>query len=213
MMIHRIMVVLSTAFLAGCTVFGVRSGTEEPTYTKIAQIGDDIEIRSYGSRLAAETEVEAVSEEAGRNAAFRLLFNYISGANRAAAKIAMTTPVSIDAGAQKIAMTAPVATATAGQGRYAMRFFLPASYTMETAPQPTDPRVRLAEVPAETLAVLRFSGSPTQTALAARKAELLGRLQTSDWRPVGDPVSFLYDPPWTLPFQRRNEVAVPVVAR
>lgn len=209
----RAMAMISTLFLAGCSVFGVRSGTPEPQHGVVARLGDDIEIRSYGPRVAAETEVEAANEEAGRNAAFRSLFDYISGANRAASKIEMTTPVSIDSGPQKIAMTAPVATAAAGQGLYAMRFFLPASYTMATAPQPTNPRVRLVEVPAEMLGVLRFTGSPSETALQARKAELLARLQTSNWRAVGEPVSFLYDPPWTLPFRRRNEVAVSVVAR
>jgi hypothetical protein len=210
----RIMALLSSLLLAGCSVFGVRSGTEEPPYELVARIGDDIEIRRYAPRLAAEAEVEAASEEAGRNAAFRPLFDYISGANRGAEKIAMTAPVAIDdAGGRKIAMTAPVATAPSGDGRYAMRFFLPASLTPQTAPQPTDPRVRVIEVPAELLAVLRFSGGASTSALDRRKAELLARLQGSDWRPAGDPISYLYDPPWTLPFLRRNEVAVPVAAR
>lgn len=211
---RRILVMLaSTIFLAGCTVFGVRSGTEEPRHEVLARLEPDIEIRSYGRRLAAETEVAAANEEASRNAAFRPLFDYISGENRAAAKIAMTAPVAVEsAQAEKVAMTAPVVTSAAEPGRYTMRFFLPASYTLETAPQPTDPRVHLVEVPAETLAVLRFSGTPTQSAVEARKAELLARLGPSAWKAAGEPVAFFYDPPWTVPFLRRNEVAVPVKA-
>lgn len=196
--------------LTGCSVVGIRSGYEQPAYTVIGKIREKVEIRRYDSRLAAETTVEASDAEVGRNAAFELLFDYISGANRGSSKVAMTAPVEVATGAEDIAMTVPVETVADESGRYTMRFFLPSSYTATTAPEPTDPRVQIVEVPEATLAVLRFSGSRDAEAVDTRKAELIEALDNSDWRLAGRPTALFYDPPWTLPFLRRNEVAVAV---
>ena len=204
---------VSTMLLAGCSVFGIRSGYEQPRYEVVGHAGDDVEIRRYGPRLAAATTVDAVEAQAGQNAAFRILAAYIFGANRATTEIAMTAPVAVEAEPEPIAMTAPVETAAAGEGRYVMRFFLPSRLTMATAPQPTDPRVQLVEVPAETIAALRFTGCGDSAQVEARQDELLGALRESAWRPLGPPAAYFYDPPWTLPFLRRNEVTIAVVAR
>jgi len=206
-------VVVGSVMLAGCSVFGVRSGTEQPAYGVVERLGGAVEVRRYAPRVAAEAVVAAKSPEAGRNEAFGLLFDYISGANRGAAEIAMTAPVAVDSAPEKIAMTVPVETRPAGEGEVAMRFFLPASYTLERAPVPTDPRIELAAVPARTEAVLRFSGSRSAEVVQDRIAELTTALERSTWRATGPAVALFYDPPWTLPFFRRNEVAVPVAPR
>ena len=65
-------------------------------------------------------------------------------------------------------------------------------------------------VPAETWAVLRFTGVGSVRAVDARRAELLAGLDDSGWTARGEVVSWFYDPPWTLPALRRNEVAVRV---
>ena len=93
-----------------------------------------------------------------------------------------------------------------------MRFFMPAEYTLETLPRPGDDRVRIVTVPAQTLAVLRFSGEADDDAGRRRKAELLAGLAGSTWEPVGEPGFFGYDPPMTPPELRRNEVFVEVAA-
>lgn len=208
--------VLATAaglLITGCSVFGVRSGTEEVTYTVVDRIGETVEIRHYPARVAADTVVDGSDGEQARSDAFRRLFDYISGANQSSTTIAMTAPVATER--EQIAMTAPVQTATAAGGGkggwFGMRFFLPASYTLDNAPKPTDPQVRLREVPPETLAVLRFSGSRDTEAVAARQKALLEALAGSSWQAQGAPVAFFYDPPWTLAFLRRNEVAVAVI--
>jgi hypothetical protein len=108
-----------------------------------------------------------------------------------------------------IAMTAPVAMES-GQGGQVMRFFMPAEYTLETLPLPGDDRVRIVTVPAQTLAVLRFSGEADDDLVAAKNAELLAGLDGSRWEPIGEPGFFGYDPPMTPPEQRRNEVFVEV---
>ena len=86
-------------------------------------------------------------------------------------------------------------------------------YTRETLPEPEDPRVRIVEVPAETLAVLGFTGSTGDATVAAKEERLGALLAVSTWRATGPAVALFYDPPWTLPFRRRNEVALPVAPR
>ena len=195
--------------VSGCTLVGIRSGYEQPTYTQVEDAGKGVEVRQYEARLAAQATVRADDEETGRDDAFRLLFDYISGANNRRSEIAMTTPVEFEEQAETISMTAPVETSSV-EGSYTMRFFLPASYTPATAPVPTDARVELVEVPAETLAVLRFSGSRDESDVRIQQEELLRVVNASGWRAAGDPTALFYDPPWTLPFLRRNEVAVAV---
>jgi hypothetical protein len=209
-MLHRLAAGFSALLLGACSVVGVRSGTEEPPFERLALQGE-VEIRRYAPRLAAETTVDA-DETASRSEGFSRLAGYIFGGNEGASRIAMTAPVAQGSAStpMRIAMTAPVAQAASGQG-YAIRFFLPAA--LREPPVPRDSRVRIVEVPAETLAVLRFSGSTGPDAVAAARARLLGALAQGPWQPAGEPVAWFYDPPWTIPALRRNEVAVPVIAR
>ena len=205
-MLHKIATLASGLALGACSVVGIRSGTPEPAYTVTARVGI-VEIRQYGPRIAAETAVEA-NEDAARYTGFRRLAGYIFGANKAKTQIAKTAPVAVN---QTIAMTAPVAQARDAAGRWVIRFFMPANWTMETLPIPNDPSVHLIMVPSETIAVLGFSGDRGPDAVKAREKDLLQRLAGTPWRAVGEPVAWFYDPPWTLPWLRRNEVAVPVV--
>ncbi len=207
-MIGKVAAILSAGLLAACSVVGVRSGTEEPRYIVQGMIGA-VELRRYETRLAAETLVPGTETEA-RSEGFSRLARYIFGGNRSQARIAMTAPVA--QASQTIAMTGPVAQ-TAGPGGWRIRFFLPASLTLATAPVPNDPDVVVVEVPAETMAVLRFTGSTSPEAVAVARQQLLAALAAAPWQPVGDPVAWFYDPPWTLPPLRRNEVAVPVAPR
>jgi hypothetical protein len=196
---------------ASGSVLGIRSGTEEPAYSVLQQI-PGAEIRAYGPRIAAETTV-AASEEAARNAGFRRLARYIFGANHATAKIAMTAPVaqqSVGAGGQRIAMTAPVAQRAGAEGEWVIRFFMPADKTLASLPEPDDDAVRLVAVDGETVAVRRFTGSRSPQAIAAQSAGLLRALQDNHFEPLGDVAAWFYDPPWTVPMLRRNEVVVPV---
>ena len=207
---RRLAALASAVLLAACSVLGVREGTETPRYDVVGKVGD-LEIRRYAPRLAAETVVEG-AEEAARSAGFRRIAAYIFGDNRAKATIAMTAPVAQSgAGPAKIAMSAPVSARSAGDGQFAIRFFMPSEYTLQTLPEPVDDAVKIVTVPEETMAVYRVSGSRSAAAMAQARALLLRQLQGSAWRVAGDPVDWFYDPPWTLPPLRRNEVAVPVV--
>ncbi len=203
-----ILPMLTTLFLSGCSVFGIRSSTPEPKFSVIAQLGP-VEIRQYAPRIAAETTVDA-SAEAARNQGFRRLAGYIFGANHGGHSIAMTAPVAqSQSNSGKIAMTAPVAQSKSAQG-WTISFYMPAQYTLETLPIPNNPQVRLVTIPAATIAVLRFTGSRSPSAIAREQAKLTHILATSPWHADGPPDAWFYDPPWTLPFLRRNEVAIPV---
>ncbi len=215
---RRTMAIALTALLTtGCSLVGIRGGTEQPGHTVVERIGDCVEVRRYGPRLAAQVTVPRAAEGEGRGDAFRILADYIFGENAPQKEIAMTAPVEVDAEGTEIAMTAPVETAVAGgEGEsesLRMRFFLPPKWTMETVPKPTDDRVKLVELPARTLAVRRFTGSRDAGAVARETQALRAALDGTDWRPTGEAVAWFYDPPWTIPFLRRNEVAVPVARR
>jgi hypothetical protein len=190
-------------------VFGARL-YEEPHYDVIDRIGGQVEIRHYAPRLAAEVDL-AVTGDAGRSEAFKLLFAYIAGANRTSAfgngRIAMTVPVEVS-DKERLAVTVPVQAAETG-GTTQMRFFLPAKYSLENAPTPLNPRVRLVTTSDETVAILRFSGSSRD--FAEHQTQLVARLMGLKWRPNGAPYTLNYDAPFTLPFLRRNEAAVAVV--
>jgi hypothetical protein len=208
-MARNLMALMSGLALAACTVVGIRSGTEEPAHDVVDHVGP-VEIRAYAATIAAETIV-ADDEEDARTVGFRRLAGYIFGGNTAGAAIAMTAPVAQQPG-QTIAMTAPVAQDRVAGG-WSIRFTMPRDWTLERLPRPNDPLVHLVTVPARTMAVLGFTGDRGPEAVHARQQDLARRLDGSAWAVAGAPVAWFYDPPWTLPWLRRNEVAVPVTRR
>lgn len=207
----RIALVL-TLIMPLAAVTPARAETEEPRFTVVERSGE-IEIRQYGTRLAADVVVEG-NEEDARTKGFRLLADYIFGNNTAKSEIAMTAPVAQQASrSEKIDMTAPVAQARGPGNTWRVRFFMPSKYTLQTLPRPNNPAVKIVEIPGETMAVLRFSNSRSAERIAEKTNELIRGLERTKWVASGEPVTWLYDPPWTLPFFRRNEVAVPVRPR
>jgi len=194
---------LGSLFLSACSVFGIRGGTEEPAHSVTERLGD-VEIRRYAPRIAVETTVPG-DAAAARGEGFRRLAGYIFGGNQGRTRIEMTAPVAQSG--QRIAMTAPVTQSLAEAG-WIIQFFLPTGLT--DPPKPNDSRLRIVPVPEETVAVLRFSGLATDAAVATQRAALFTTLAGTHWRAAGEPVTWYYDPPWTLPPLRRNEVAMPV---
>jgi hypothetical protein len=191
------------------------SEIEQPRYDVLKRFDSGVEIRAYAPRLAAETIVADTTWRAGENSAFGRLAGYIFGRNRQQTGIAMAVPAAETSAAgrpTKIEMTSPVQSGATARG-FLMRFFLPAELTLATAPAPLDPNVQLVELPAETIAVLEFSGFRDPGKVEQMKRALLDRLESSDWRPLETPMAYFYDPPWTPPFLRRNEVAVIVGRR
>ena len=183
--------------------------TEEPNYTLLEQSGE-FELRVYDPMIVAETLISGDMDSAS-NQGFRRIAGYIFGKNSAPSgdseKIAMTTPVTMQAVPQKIAMTIPV-TSTAVGDQWRVQFVMPSEYSMDTLPIPDDPTVTLREVPGAHYAVLRFSGLVSDKKRAAKTADLIAWVNERKISVVGEPSLARYDPPWTLPFLRRNEVIV-----
>lgn len=182
---------------------------EEATY-KVLTRDNRFEIRDYSPHILAETVVEGEFEKVG-DQAFRRLFRYISGENWSRTKVAMTAPVSQEPIGEKIKMTARV-----GQQRvqesWAVSFMMPASYTLETLPEPKDPKVTLRQVPARRIAAVRYSGFWSEKAYLRHKLELESWMHERGLTVVGDPVWARYNPPCYLWFLRRNEILIPLEA-
>lgn len=188
-----------------------RAATEQPTYT-VVERSAGVELRQYSPRLVAETTVKG-DEVSARNQGFRVIADYIFGANQGRAPIAMTSPVAQTAvRPESIAMTAPVAQSAVSAGEWRVQFFMPAKYSRQTLPKPNSSKVRITELPAQRFAVLRFSGLAGRAAVAAKMEELKLKVASRGWTVTGAPVTWFYDPPWTLPPMRRNEVALPISA-
>lgn len=183
--------------------------TEEPSYTVIEKSGD-FELRMYDAMVVAETRVSGPMDDAS-SAGFRLIADYIFGNNTSRAggnqKISMTAPVTMKPESEKISMTAPVGMQQTGE-QWRVHFVMPSQYTLDTLPTPNNPAVSLREVPASKRAVIRFSGLVGEEKLAAKTAELMTWLDSKDITPTGQPALSRYNPPWTPPFLRRNEVMV-----
>jgi hypothetical protein len=206
-----LLLTVSSLDLGGVMAQAIDVEVEQPLFEVMDAVGP-IEIRQYGPRLAAEAAMGPGSGiEAGQETTFMALAAFIFGQNRQGPVVAMTAPVSVEQVTAPIAMTAPVAMEP-GEGGRVMRFFMPAAYSLETLPRPGDDRVRIVTVPAQTLAVLRFSGVADDDQVAAKQANLLAGLAGSTWEPIGEPGFFGYDPPMTPAELRRHEVFVEVVA-
>ena len=88
---------------------------------------------------------------------------------------------------------------------------MPASYTMDTIPQPSDPAVQLRAVPAYRAAVVRYSGFWSEEGFQEHLQELRSWIAAHNLEVAGDPIWARYDPPFKPWFMRRNEIIIPVL--
>jgi hypothetical protein len=202
-------VVKRVVSIAIAAIFGVGNAMagEEAEYAVMLS-EQSFEIRLYESHILAETTVESDFDSAG-NKAFSRLFKYISGNNISQQKVDMTSPVSQEAASEKIDMTSPVGQQK-DKDRWAVSFMMPASYSLETLPEPKDPEVILRQVPARYVAAIRYSGIWSEKAYQRHKGELEAWIEIKGSRVVGEPVWARYDPPFMPWFLRRNEILIPV---
>ena len=169
--------------------------TEEPRYEQLLEEGE-ISLRRYPPRIVAETEVTGTLDQAS-SSGFRRIASYIFGANHARG----------GSSSERIAMTAPVGMERGGGG-WLVNFVMPAKYTMATLPQPDDTQVRLRRIPERTVAVIRFAGLVDEEKVAAKTKRLGEWMATRRLEAASAPQLARYNPPWTLPFLRRNEIQI-----
>jgi hypothetical protein len=200
----------------------VAMATEEPAFKVISKSGS-FEIRQYSVMLVAETMVEGDMDEAS-NRGFRRIADYIFGNNQAAqggtsAKIAMTAPVTVEPQSEKIAMTAPVTVSAAGtesvmtaSNKWRVHFVMPSQYTLANIPQPKNSEVKLREIPGKVFAVNSYTGFNTEARVQSKTDELSAWVSSQKLKPLSSPQLSRYDPPWTLPMFRRNEIMIEIEA-
>ena len=200
---------LLAIFNTGCSVFGIRN-YETPKYEVILKEGNK-EIRYYESYVVAKTTVKGEFKEA-QGRAFSILAGYIFGDNEKKQEITMTAPVvqKPTAESEKLPMTAPVIQSPSEKG-WVMTFMMPSAYKMEDLPTPKDKRVSFETVTARYISALRYTwfGSKSRNDRKANELkEWLAGLK--EYEPISSPIYAGYDPPWTLPFFRRNEMMIEI---
>ncbi len=181
---------LLTSLVVGVAVTPA-AAIEEPNYRVLASIDNDVEIRRYDPVIQA---VVQLTDSRHTSQGFRRLAGFIFGGNETGQEIAMTAPVQ-----ETLFVDQPT-----------MAFTMPSELQLDSLPRPNDDGISIEAVGSRTTAVIRFSGWATSTRVEKMTAKLQAVLQQNQV-PVRGP-AFLnqYNPPWTLPFKRRNEIQLDV---
>lgn len=195
---------------------------EEPKY-EVVTADAQFEVRHYAPILIAMTIVEG-DMDAASSKGFRLIADFIFGNNQQAdsdkkAKIAMTAPVTVEPQSSKIAMTAPVTvepqaaeSSMKTTKTWRINFVMPSQYTLATIPKPKNNAVTLREVPSKYFIVHKYSGFNTVSRVQAKTDEAIEWATKRSYKIIGTPQLSRYDPPWTLPMFRRNEIMIEIAA-
>ena len=189
-----------------CSLIG-KGSEEQPSYTVIAEHGNK-EIRKYNSYIVAKTTITGSFKNA-QGQGFRILAGYIFGKNKSKQKISMTAPVVQKHDSEKISMTAPVVISQEENKIWTMTFSMPSKFTLETLPVPTDERVKIEKIEEKIIAAIRFSGVWDETIFKKNADELKAWLKDDQkYEVASEPMFAGYNPPWTSPFLRRNEILI-----
>lgn len=183
---------LPVILVIGCSAS--RAGYETARYSVLSEAGE-FEMRDYPPMMVATTPMKAANPNED-DGSFMRLFRYISKDNESETKIAMTTPVFLS---------------DDDKGRR-MSFVLPEKLAQDGAPVPKSERVALETVEGGRYAVYRYRGSWKPEATEAARKKLEKWAAAEGLTLAGDPEVAHYDPPFTPPFLRRNEVRVRVKA-
>lgn len=195
--------------LSSCSVIGI-DNTPQAKYSTIKK-ESSFSIRDYQPLIEAQITVHGDDYKTAVNKGFMLLFKYITGANTVNQQISMTAPVLTEQKSQNIAMTAPVFISDNGnENAWTIAFVLPDSYTIETAPKPTNKDIKLVEKPQKKVAVISYSGFMSKDSIDKNTQKLKDWIAQNDVSTIGEPIAAGYNPPWTIPFLRTNEVMVEI---
>ena len=198
--------IIALILIVGVLAGPVMSDVEKPDY-KVIQSEQNIEIRQYEPMIIAEVEVDGKREDAIGDG-FRLLADYIFGNNTVQQVISMTAPVQQKEN-QKIAMTAPVQQQSTGKS-WRMSFVMPSKYSMDSLPVPNNNRVRLKEILTKKFVVIEFSGTNSNENVTEHENQLMNYIEENQIKINDSPKYAFYNPPWSLPFLRRNEVMIEI---
>ena len=198
--------IIALILIVGVLAGPVMSDVEKPDY-KVIQSEQNIEIRQYEPMIIAEVEVDGKREDAIGDG-FRLVADYIFGNNTVQQVISMTAPVQQKEN-QKISMTAPVQQQSTGKS-WRMSFVMPSKYSMDSLPVPNNNRVRLKEILTKKFVVIEFSGTNSNENVTEHENQLMNYIEANQIKINDSPKYAFYNPPWSLPFLRRNEVMIEI---
>ena len=204
-----ILVFVGMIFIAGLMIGPVMSDVETPSY-RVVQSQKDIEIRHYDPMIVANVKIAGDRDNSLRKG-FQLLADYIFGNNTVLQDIAMTAPVQQQI-YKKISMTAPVQQQSMDTS-WEVSFVMPSGYNMMTLPRPNNDSIVLEEIPAEKFAVIIFSGTSSSENIEKYEKKLMHYLARNNIEAIDTPKYAFYNPPWTLPQMRRNEIMMKMVSR
>lgn len=195
--IVTIIAILFAIYIIGYTIS--MHNTQTAPYKTLSRKGP-LSVRHYDELLIASTDAVG-DRQAASTHAFRRLAGFIFGKNstpthHVPTKIAMTTPVFQQQGPQS----------------WRMDFVMPANFTRATLPVPLEKNVQIRTIPATTYLVRRFRGRLETANLMVEKEKLLNFVKKHHVTTTGNPIFAFYNPPWTLPFMRRNEVMIAIKA-
>ena len=188
--------------------FNPAMATEEPEFKLISEEAE-FQIREYDPKIIAQVEVEGDFDEAS-SMGFKLLADYIFGNNLldgTSKKISMTTPVEMTPLAENLLMTSSILDDQVNN-KWSINFIMPQEFSLDTLPKPNNSQVNIIEVPKEKYAVIVFSGLIRESSYAEKVELLSNYLEENSFKQQGAIKIARYNPPWTLPFFRRNELMV-----
>jgi len=181
-------------------ISGSAEGLDMPAYT-VLERRPGYEVRRYDGYGMAALSLDAsraIGLE-GTVRAFNALSGYVLGANADGAVLEMTAPLRTELASEF------------GAGDAELSIMLPCRLSAVTAPAPSDGAVRLRQQAPQTMAVAKFAGLATDGEVRRRLLALRQELAADGVVAAGGGYSLLqYNSPYTLPFQRKNEIAVPV---
>jgi len=188
--------------------FNPAMATEEPDFKILSEEGE-FQIREYDQKIIAQVEVEGDFDEASSKG-FKLLADYIFGNNLLdgeSKKISMTAPVEMSPLAENLIMTSSIMDDQINN-KWSINFVMPQEYSLDTLPKPNNSQVNIIEVPKEKYAVIIFSGLVRESSYTEKVELLSNYLEENSFKQQGAIKIARYNPPWTLPFFRRNELMV-----
>jgi len=151
---------------------------------------DRFEIRSYEATLFTSVKLTTKGYKKTSSKGFSILAGYIFGNNERNEKISMTSPVSISL-----------------EDSMTMMFMVPKKLNKDMLPKPNQFGIEFKEVPAKTVAAIRFSGWANDTKIQKYKQNLKAALDAEGIKYSNQFYFFGYNAPYEV-FNRKNEVIV-----
>ena len=165
---------------------------EIPKY-KVLEVKGNIEIREYEAMNIATVKTKGERKDSIKRG-FRVVADYIFGNNE------------LD---KSIKMTAPVQQQTIDDS-WEISFVMPSKYALNDLPKPNNELVLIKQIPQKKFVVIRFSGTNSNRNINNHKEKLLAYVKENNLVSIGSLKYAFYNPPWTIPFMKRNEIMLEI---